>query len=255
MPATAVRPNAGLEAIYRRRLQCLVEAMHKSVVYWLCAAYKSDTPEMAMDMPATTLAWTVARLKRQWYKKFSGEAKKLAWWFSKDAQDRSDYTLKRILKDHSVKFVQTPAMKDVLQATIKQNVSLIKSIPQEYLSEVEGLVMRSVQQGRKLDELTDDIELLYDVTRKRAALIAVDQNNKATSAMTKARQLSLGITEGTWFHSHAGKKPRPTHKKMNGRKFKLAEGMYDPHEKRRVMPGELIHCRCTWRPVIPGLGT
>lgn len=227
--------------------------MHKSVVYWVCSAYGSDKPEMAMDMPSTTLFWVVARLKRQWFKRFSEESKKLAWYFSKDVQDRSDYTLKRILKDHSVKFVQTAAMKDVLQATVKQNVSLIKSIPQKYLTEVEGLVMRSVQTGRDLKGLTDDIELLYDVTRNRAALIAQHQNNSATSAMTRARQVSLGIKEGTWLHSHAGKKPRPTHKKMNGRKFKLSEGMYDSHEQRRVMPGELIHCRCTWRPILPGL--
>jgi SPP1 gp7 family putative phage head morphogenesis protein len=146
----------------------------------------------------------------------------------------------------------TPAMRDIIQATVHENVSLIKSIPRQYLTQVEGLTMRSVQSGRDLGFLAKGLQKQFGVTKKRAALIARDQNNKATTMLNRARQTELGITEAIWVHSSAGKKPRPTHVKMNGKRYDVSEGMYDSHEGRYVLPGELINCRCTSRSVIPG---
>lgn len=76
--------------------------------------------------------------------------------------------------------------------------------------------MQSVGRGRDLKTLTDELEKRYGITRRRAALIARDQNNKATSVMQSARQRSVGITEGIWRHSRAGKTWRPSHVKANG---------------------------------------
>src|SRR6201999_310961 len=147
-----------------------------------------------------------------------------------------DASLRSILDrgGFSVKFKMTREMRDVLQATVHANVSLIKTIPQEHLSKVEGLVMRSVQTGRDLKSLTDGIEKIGAVTRNRAALIARDQNNKATSALTRVRQIELGIGEAIWMHSHAGKEPRPTHIAMNGKRYNIEEGMWDEAEGRNV---------------------
>ncbi|KYF05143.1 phage head morphogenesis protein, partial [Salmonella enterica subsp. enterica serovar Typhimurium] len=77
---------------------------------------------------------------------------------------------------------------------ITENVNLIRSIPQQHLTQVETLVMQSVGRGRDLKTLTDELEKRYGITRRRAALIARDQNNKATSVMQSARQRSVGIT-------------------------------------------------------------
>ncbi len=54
------------------------------------------------------------------------------------------------------------------------------------------------------------------------------------------------------MHSHAGKEPRPTHVKMDGKKYDVTKGMFDTAEKRFIFPGELINCRCISRSVIPG---
>jgi uncharacterized protein with gpF-like domain len=82
-------------------------------------------------------------------------------------------------------------------------------------------------------------------------LIARDQSNKANAVVTRARQLELGIAEAIWMHSHAGKEPRPTHVAMNGKRYKVSEGMWDSAENRFVFPGELIKCSCTGRSVLP----
>lgn len=251
----SVKPNAGTEAIFKRKLRGLIDEMHQAVQAWVTEGWRAE-PELAQDSPASDLRAALAALSQRWQRRFDDAAQQLAEYFAEEIQGRSDAALRAILRGggYSVKFRMTKEMRDILDATIGQQVGLIKSIPQKYLGDVEGMVMRSVQAGRDLGELTGELQATYGVTKKRASLIARDQNNKATSAMVHARQEELGIEEAVWMHSHAGKEPRPTHVKMNGKRYKLSEGMYDPAEGRRVFPGELINCRCTSRPIIRGLG-
>jgi SPP1 gp7 family putative phage head morphogenesis protein len=115
--------------------------------------------------------------------------------------------------------------------------------------------MRSVQTGRDLGTLAKELQKQYGVTKRRAALISRDQNNKATRALTRARQVEMGIKKALWIHSYAGKKPRPTHLRNDGKPFDVVKGWYDPAEKKFIHPGELVNCRCTSRSIIPGFET
>lgn len=252
-----IHPNAGIEAAYRAKLTALVQEMHASVLYWVKASYRANEPEMAQDeTPAEALRRVIRELSKRWMKRFDVAAVKLADWFGQAASKRSSDGLKKILKDggFSVEFKLTPAMRDVLGATVNQNVALIKSIPQQYLTQVEGIVMRSVQTGRDLGQLTSDLQTQLGVTKRRAAFIALDQNNKATAALTRARQIEAGITEAVWVHSGGGRHPRPSHLKAGREKqrFDVTKGWYDPDEKKNIWPGELINCRCVSRSVIKG---
>lgn len=250
----AIHPNAGVEAWYRRQLDNHIREMQKSVVYWLTANYKASGAAVAMDAsPAVFMRDAMKKLAKRWTKAFDNVSQRLAERFSCDAMKNTDVSLHNALENagFTVEFKMTAPMNNALQATIAENVGLIRSIPEKYFTEVEGLVMRSVARGRDLSYLTDELQKRYGITRRRAALIARDQNNKATSVMQAARQQSLGITQGVWKHSHAGKEPRPSHVKADGKVFELSKGMY--LDGKWVMPGEAINCRCTWSPVIPGL--
>ncbi len=252
-----VHPNAGIRAEYDRRLMKLIDEMHKSITYWVEAAYKKNEPEMAMDaLPSNELQSAVSKLVRRWKRNFNRGADALAEWFAQSVSNRSDAALKKILKDAgiSVEFTMTRAQRDVLNATINENVSLIKSIPNQYLSAVEGAVMRSVSAGRDLGALSKELQSSFGVTRRRAALISRDQNNKATAMLNRARRVELGINKAIWIHSSAGKVPRPSHVKAGRERaeFDVSQGWYDPHEKKYIQPGELINCRCVSRPVIAG---
>lgn len=103
--------------------------------------------------------------------------------------NRSESSPRKILRDGgiSVEFRKTAAMRDVIDATVNANVSLIKSIPSQYFDQVEGAVMRSVQTSRDLAGLVQELERFSGITRRRAAFIALDQNNKATSSFNTAR--------------------------------------------------------------------
>ncbi|MGO7089479.1 phage minor head protein [Rhizobium leguminosarum] len=252
-----VHPNAGIAAEYQRRLDALIQDMHDSVVYWLTATYRQNEPRIALDeTPADALRRSMKELSSRWLKRFDSMSTKMAEYFAQSVEKRSTAVMKKILKDGgwTVSFQITPAMRDIMDATIHQNVALIKSIPAQYLEQVEGIVMRGVQSGRDLGQVSKDLQDRLGVTRRRAALISKDQNNKATAAFNKARQVELGLTEAVWVHSGGGRESRPSHLKAGREqtRYTISEGWFDPAVGQKIQPGELIHCKCVGRPVIKG---
>lgn len=252
-----VHPNAGIAVAYRKKLDALIEEMATSVDYWLKSAYRNNEPRIAQDeLPATALRRALRKLSERWQRRFDEAAPKLAEYFSKSVDKRSAAVLRKILKDggFSVEFRMTPAQRDILQATIQANVELIKSIPAQYLTQVQGSVMRSVQTGRDLGVLSKELQEHYGVTKRRAAFIARSQNNLATASMTRARQQEIGITEAIWMHSAGGKTPRPSHVKAGRDKtrYDVKVGWFDPDVGKNIFPGELPNCRCVSRAVVKG---
>lgn len=254
----AVRPNLGLEAAYKKRLMALIDEMNASVTYWLEAQWKKTPPLAADELPVSSIQSRMSDLGRQWQDKFDEAAPKLAEYFAKAAKDRTDAALKKILADAgiSVPFKQTRSVMDVYKGVQNENVSLIKSIASEYLSEVEGMVMRSVTTGRDLGTLSKELQARFGITKRRAALISRDQNNKATAVITRARQAELGITQAVWVHSSAGKHPRPSHVafaagKLGGPVYEIAKGAY--LDGVWTWPGVEINCRCVAKSIIPAL--
>jgi hypothetical protein len=205
--------------------------------------------------PAQNLQETIDKLGARWEARFDEAAPKLARWFAQTAGKRSEDGLKKVLRDGgmSVRFDTTPMMRDVMNATVAENVSLIKSIGSQYHSEIIGMVMRSVSTGRDVGGLTRELEQRFGVTRRRAALIAHHQNNLATSSFIRVRQIQAGL-QAVWLHSHGGKEPRPTHLANSGKTYDPAKGWFDsdPKVRRFIWPGQLINCRCVSRTVVPG---
>lgn len=257
---TSVRPNSGLTAIYRRRLLRRIDAMHNSILYWVRAAYRANEPHVAVlaqdANPANELKRVVAALKKRWFTKFDEGATALGKYFAKSASQRTDAQLQKILKDagFSVEFKLTAAQQDILHATVNENVNLIKNIPAQAFHRLEGAVMRSVQTGNDVGSLYKELQEQFGMDRRRASLIARDQNSKATAAFNRARQLEVGIEEAIWVHSSAGRQPRPSHVKAGQAKtkFEVAKGWWDPAVKKYIWPGSEINCRCVSRPIIPG---
>jgi SPP1 gp7 family putative phage head morphogenesis protein len=250
-----IRPNAGIASEYQKKINSLIDEMARSYAWHIRAQYRAKPPEMAQDAsPAKALEAVLKWLGRYWEKKINAAAPKLAAWFARKAGNRSDEALRKILRDGgiSVKFQMTSAMTDNIDAIVAENVALIKSIPQEFHTQVNGMVMRSVTAGRDLHSLTTELQDRLGVTRRRAEFIASDQNSKATSNLRRVREIELGLDEAIWIHSHAGKVPRPTHVANDGKKFSLKDGWLDPAINKRIWPGTEPRCRCSWRPLIKG---
>jgi uncharacterized protein with gpF-like domain len=108
---------------------------------------------------------------------------------------------------------------------------------------------------RDLKQLQNEIMHNFGVAKRRAALIARDQNNKPTAAINREWALEAGAKYAIWMHSGAGKEPRPSHVKAGRERvrFRIDKGWFDPHERKWIQPGELINCRCSCRIVIQGV--
>lgn len=254
----AVPANRGIEAKYRKALQRLIAEMHASVEYWLTAAYRKDPPRMAALVeqaqdasPSAKIKKVLDELARRWTDRFNDYAPKLAEAYLKGMFKASDSAFRQALKEAgwAVDFKMTPAVRDAFNASLEENVGLIRSIPEKYLQQVEGTVMRSYSAGRDLAAMVKGLKRLYPAASHRAELIARDQSNKANAVVNRARQMELGITEAIWQHSHAGKNPRPDHVAANGKRYKIAEGCLISGVY--VQPGEDINCKCTSRAVLP----
>ena len=231
--ARGVHANRGVEAKYRKTLQRLIAEMHGSVEYWLKAGYRQNPPrvaalvEQAQDAsPAQRIRKILDDLAKRWIARFDEMAPKIAEAYLQGAFKASDSAFRQALKEAgwTVEFKMTPAVRDAFNASLAENVGLIKSIPEKYLQQVEGVVMRSYSAGRDLETMVKDLKALYPAASHRAELIARDQSNKANAVVNRTRQMELGITEAIWMHSHAGKTPRPDHVAADGKRYKITEG-------------------------------
>ena len=247
----AVHANRGVEARYRKRLRAMLDDIETSVIYWMQAAYRKAPPRLALDAtPSERIAKELRELAARWIAKLEDEAPKVAEAYVKSMYDTSSRAFQQALKaaGWAVQFRMTPAVRDAFEASLAENVSLIKSIPAQYLQQVEGVVMRSYSSGRDLATMVADLKALYPAAAHRAELIARDQSNKANAVVNRARQLELGITRARWMHSHAGKNPRPDHVAADGKEYDIAQGCLISGEY--IFPGQEVNCRCTSRPII-----
>ena len=253
-----VWPSLGLDADYLTKLIRLIDSVHRLAARTIAPLYRQllASSRIALDAdPYVELQQAVQDMRKRWHERLDQMASRVARWFALSASTRSASSLKRTLRQGgiSIRFKVTPAIESILGGCIRENVALIKSIPAQYFDRIEKSVERSVRAGRDLKGLYDDLRHQYNITRRRAKLIARDQNNKATADITRARLLDIGITKARWLHSAAGKEPRPSHVKASRDKvvFDLNVGWWDPHERKHILPGQLINCRCTLVPVLP----
>ena len=266
-----VHPSAAERDWLRSQIEGMVDAMHQSVMFWVNVAWRKGRlaedivftqGELAMDLsPSKILSEAIERLAKQWTQTFDKSSKSIAQGFADKTLRHHDLAFAKALRDagFSVKFQMTQAVRDAVEESIWDlktgSVSLIKSIPKEYLDGVRKKVSESVAGGRNLKQLTHDLEHVFHSTHERATLIARDQNNKATASIHKARQKELGITKAEWVHSGASGHPRPEHEAWGaeGARYDIEQGMWSEEDGEFVWPGTPINCGCVCLSVVPGL--
>lgn len=252
-----IYPNAGLRAAYRKRLTQEVDRLSRSIMYWVVAAYRKQEGRLAQDAsPVTDVEKDLREHIKRWLKRWNSFAETSADWFGQQADATTTAALSAALADagFTVRFEQKRLTNNVIRSIIKENVNLIKSIASQYLTDVQGIVLRGMSFGRDVDFVRKELQKRHGVTSRRAKFIARDQCNKATEAIKSSRAQSLGITRARWVHVPGVKTSRRTHQQMDGKEYIIAEGMYDSAVGYKVKPGELPGCQCVNRLIIPEFG-
>ena len=286
-----VRASAAVKQKYFKRLMSIIDEMNNSVNWWLGARYKENEKEivandikswskaervsaerhfeargskglgtatecptsLAFDSAAGDIEKELKDLMKRWSKRFDEAAKDIAKDFVKSAVNHSTNNLKELLKKAgwTTNLKLSRKAQDKLKALVLENINLIKSIEKEYFTQLTTITMESITRGRDLKYLKDEIKKRYGVVERRAALIARDQNNKATSIIIHTEYEELGITEAIWKHNPGSKEPRHEHVAANNKVYDIKKGMFFESAGRHVFPGEEINCGCTSEPIIP----
>lgn len=140
-------------------------------------------------------------------------------------------------------FIPEPWLEREINIFVRQNVALIKSIPEQWFNQTEEIIFRGFRQGLRFEEMIPEIRDRYGKTKRRAELIARDQIGKLNGQLTQLRQQSLGIDKYIW-RTVGDSRVRPEHRAREGKIFKWNSPPPDGH------PGEAIQCRCWAEPVL-----
>ena len=140
-----------------------------------------------------------------------------------------------------------PPIRDVLADRTAENVALITSIPEQYLSQVGEVVSQAWEKGTRWETLVKQIAERGEVAESRAALIARDQTSKLNAAFNEVRQTGLGIDKYTWSTS-LDERVRPEHEDLEGKICRWNDPPIVDGEA--VHPGEAINCRCVALPIL-----
>ncbi len=235
------------EVRYRRELQSITIKLRKDIQTQIVPILRQFESEYVNDAYAITLEQAFENLRR-FYKGLDNNAKILASSFvgSVDTtnKDRFYKAMEDALGINVQSIIQDEGLEDILVATTRENVSLIRSIPEEYLKKVEQAVFSGTTQGNTAVSMIKQLQDIGKVTTNRAKLIARDQSSKLNSALNQQRQQNLGVEEYVWRTS-GDERVRENHRSKNGKVFR-----WDDPPKDTGHPGQDVQCRCVAQPII-----
>lgn len=254
----SLQHNAAVAVRYVGALSSLTAQMTAQVKRDVLKLFKTDAAAAHFGQDATIASQSrilLADLGSKFNALFAKKAKPLAEGMVKEASKTSTASLHSSLQKLSggmslkTSVVNSP-LQEIYKASIAENVSLIKSIAQEYLQKVEGAVMRSITTGNGLQDLVPAIEQYEGQTHRRAKNIALDQTRKVYNSVNRGRMEALGVKKFMWHHSGGGAHPREDHIEMDGQIYRFDNlPVIDQRTGERGIPGQAPNCRCTMSPV------
>lgn len=136
---------------------------------------------------------------------------------------------------------------------IEWSTELITRMAVRDVNKLQQTITQSLEEGKSIYQIESVLRSMDGFNSDRAKNVAIDQTNKITNGITRANDEELGITQGVWVHVPGQYSSRESHVKMNGQKFDLAVGCWDPKAQRHIQCGELPFCRCIYKPILPKL--
>lgn len=238
-----VRPSRRSEVFYRGRLLALVAQIKEAARVELMPKLKAMEPGYARDDTrwGESLEGSFSRLSA--ISAASGawalrQANKVAELVLSDVDTRLVMSIRLSFNVDIAGVLSRPSsIRDAMATAVKNNVALIKDIPEQYLEKIQAAVYEAMAEGLRYEDLAKEIERVGEVTESRAKLIARDQIGKLNSDFNRVRQTDLGIEEYEWSTS-GDERVRDEHAELNGETFRWDSSPPDGH------PGEAVNCRC-----------
>ena len=244
--------NRGIGIQYNVQLQKLVKAIKKDIdesIVPLVRQYGITRDSMTTDGWYDFLIPALTALMKRWKsERVQQLAARLAGDFVVAANNASRKSVGiDIYEAH-------PELRDVLQSSTWSNVQLIQSIPDQYLAQVQQLVVNNMRAGLRPSAIVNQLQQQYGVTQRRAKLIARDQTSKVQGDLNEKRQRAVGFEYFQWVTSK-DERVRDRHTEIAEKLTAYGLGIYRwdnlplSDKGEPIKPGSDYQCRCFARPV------
>lgn len=270
----ALHHNIGIALWYNRELNKALKEMFDDTLKTIVPTFTETIAEDSVF----DITVELDKLRKKYTEYFYRYGKELAKKFMERSIRHANISVKKAIEPIAKKefklsgSIINEANRDIVKMAIYNNVSLIRSIPEEYYKNVTGIVSRSMQGGSIVEmehELLKFIKLEGKKARNRAKLIAYDQTRKVYSDIALNKIKQAGFTKVMWLHSGGDKVPRCYHVNKWDGKSGLTDGrpnglngfvfeidnppvIQKANGKRdevRGFPAQLINCTCFLKPV------
>ncbi|AUR87935.1 head morphogenesis domain protein [Vibrio phage 1.106.O._10N.286.51.F7] len=243
---------------YNAELQRMVRRIKKDIDQSINPQVKDLEFEYTADSWADVIEVSLAALRQRWSSAvFNRFAERLASKFVQAVNLQNQQQFQNQYKSFGINiYAGNQAVSDYLDATVKDNVRLIKSIPDQYLTQVESIVLGNMRAGMRPSAINKQLQDQFGVTERRARVISRDQVSKASNGLAKKRMESSGFKYFQWIDSKDSR-VRSRHKHIANKVTKYGKGIYSfsdlPLNDKGIpiAPSDDIQCRCVMRPVLP----
>ena len=267
----ALESNRGLAIAAGKRIRAIVnqfEKAYKREALKIAAKYcKNEVQDAAISVVPSELEIALAALAAKQSMGLGSNAKQVSRWYCRQLLRNISADQKRALKKAgistawlkqkwTVQIVRgqyvAPSVAAKIPEQVEANAALITKLCERSAQKVQNAIAEGISKGYNLSRLTEKINGLENMDEARAARVALDQSCKLNQFIQVENSKALGVKEGIWVHVPGQYESRASHMKMNGKKFDLEKGMYDPDVEDYIQPGELPYCRCCFKAILPG---
>lgn len=256
--ATPIKSQKALELMYRRKLNSFAKNVISAVREELLTYLKNHQESYQAD----SLSDDISKIFNQLNARFTGVltqtfsesiANEVVTSINKTNKRKFDQSVAKATGVDLTNIIETEGLTDFVSLNIQKNVSLIKSLPEEYLKQVEVIVNNGLVSGRRYSEISKEIMSKTGATAKlanRIKTIARNEVQTINAQLTLRRSQALGIKKGI-YRTSEDERVRKCHKELNGVEFDLTKGAWSKTCQKYIIPGVTdINCRCTYSPVI-----
>ena len=148
------------EVKYRKQLDLLTKRLRKDVATQIVPLLRQLQPEYVNDAYARTLEEAFNRLRRR-YVDINENAQIVSNSFVTNTNDTNKRRFYSALEEsvgvNLQSIIQNENLEDILVATTRENVALIRSIPEEYFKKIETIVFTGTTQGNTAGSMIQQI--------------------------------------------------------------------------------------------------
>ena len=255
--ADAIDISKSTGVAYNAALQRMVKLIKADIDAELLPVIKSIASEYTRDASYfDRISAVIDRIRLKWSSDvFKALADQVATQFIRNANTVNRERFNRSMKSVGMDvYGDSPGLATYLDVAVSDNVLLIKSIPSQYLDQVQSIVAANMRAGNRPSAIVSALVDQFGVTQRRAAFIARDQTAKANADLAERRQRNVGFDYFQWLDSD-DERVRQRHKELAEKVTEYGLGIYrwdDPplsDNGEPITPGRDFGCRCTARPV------